>query len=133
MSAALVITNESERDMAKTSSRLTAGTRRARKTAEEIEELQIAAGIAADPDAREITDEEFAELRPASEVVPHIVEAYRRGRGQQKAPTKVQLTVRLDPDVVEHFRSTGSGWQTRINKVLADHVAGRSGRGKKRA
>ena len=50
------------------------------------EEAAIAAGIAADPDARELTDTDFARMRPASEVVPVIVEAYRRTRGKQKAP-----------------------------------------------
>jgi uncharacterized protein (DUF4415 family) len=30
--------------------------------------------------------------------------------------------VRLDPDVVEHFRATGPGWQTRINVALAGLV-----------
>ncbi|MEH3147429.1 MAG: BrnA antitoxin family protein [Methylobacterium frigidaeris] len=30
------------------------------------------------------------------------------------------LSLRLDPDVVEAFKATGPGWQTRINEVLAD-------------
>jgi len=42
----------------------------------------------------------------------------RGERGPQKAPTKQQVTLRLDRDVVERFRSTGSGWQSRINEVL---------------
>lgn len=41
----------------------------------------------------------------------------RRGRPKSPAP-KISTTLRLDPDVVEHFRSTGSGWQTRINDTL---------------
>ena len=88
------------------------------------EEVAINAGIAADPDTWELTEEEMALSRPAIEVVPHIVEAYRRGklgrrtRGRQKAPLKVPVSLRLDPDVVEHFRATGRGWQTRINDTL---------------
>ena len=88
------------------------------------EEVAINAGIAADPDTWELTPEEMAEARPASEVLPHIVEAYRQGklkvrtRGRQKAPLKVPVSLRLDPDVVEHFRATGRGWQTRINDTL---------------
>jgi uncharacterized protein (DUF4415 family) len=43
----------------------------------------------------------------------------RRGqRGPQKAPTKVLMTIRLDADVIEHFKAQGPGWQTRINEAL---------------
>jgi len=42
----------------------------------------------------------------------------RRGRGPQKAPTKVLTTVRLDADVLEYFRASGRGFQTRINEAL---------------
>ncbi len=31
---------------------------------------------------------------------------------------KEQVTLRLDQDVLEHFQSTGPGWQDRINDVL---------------
>ena len=65
-----------------------------------------------------LTDEEFAQLRPAVEVFPELVAEYRRTRGPQKAPTKVPVTLRLDSDVVEHFKSQGPGWQTRMNAAL---------------
>lgn len=42
----------------------------------------------------------------------------RRGRGSQKAPTKVLTTVRLDADVIAFFRAQGRGYQTRINEAL---------------
>jgi uncharacterized protein (DUF4415 family) len=42
----------------------------------------------------------------------------RRGRGTQKAPTKVLTTIRLDADVIAFFRSLGPGYQSRINEVL---------------
>lgn len=42
----------------------------------------------------------------------------KRGRGLQKAPTKVLTTVRLDADVIAFFRAQGSGYQTRINDEL---------------
>ena len=42
----------------------------------------------------------------------------RRGRGPQSSPTKVSTTVRLDADVLEYFRATGPGYQTRINDTL---------------
>jgi uncharacterized protein (DUF4415 family) len=42
----------------------------------------------------------------------------RRGRGPQKAPTKVLTTIRLDADVIAFFRAQGRGYQSRINQVL---------------
>ena len=42
----------------------------------------------------------------------------KRGRGPQKAPTKVLTTVRLDPDVLAFFKAQGIGYQTRINDEL---------------
>ena len=47
----------------------------------------------------------------------------KRGRGPQKAPTKVLTTVRLDADVLAFFRAQGSGYQTRINDELRKVVA----------
>ena len=41
----------------------------------------------------------------------------RRGRPKLGAP-KQQVTLRLDRDVVEQFRATGKGWQSRINAAL---------------
>lgn len=71
-----------------------------------------------DVDIPELTDADFARMRPASEVTPAIVTAYRRLRGKQKTPTKVSTTVRLDSEVIEAFRATGRGWQTRLNEAL---------------
>ena len=42
----------------------------------------------------------------------------RRGRGRQRAPTKVLTTIRLDADVIAFFRAQGSGYQSRINEEL---------------
>ena len=43
----------------------------------------------------------------------------RRGRGRPRAETtKQQVTLRLDRDVLERFRATGKGWQSRINEAL---------------
>jgi len=36
---------------------------------------------------------------------------------------KEPITIRLDPGIVRYFKNTGKGWQTRINEVLANHVA----------
>jgi uncharacterized protein (DUF4415 family) len=83
------------------------------------EDAEIWAGIARDPDAFELSDEQWARARPTVEVVPHIVEAYnRRRRGPQKAPTKQLISLRLDRDVIAYFRKRGPGWQRRINDAL---------------
>ena len=61
----------------------------------------------------------------------------RRGRGPQKAPTKVLTTVRLDADVIAFFRAQGRGYQTRINdelrKIVAKRLTSGSRRTQKRA
>jgi uncharacterized protein (DUF4415 family) len=72
------------------------------------EEAKIQAGIAQDPDAPEVTEEEFAKMR-------HV------GRPQAMV-TKQPVSIRLTPSVVEYFKSTGKGWQTRIDEVLTDYV-----------
>lgn len=41
----------------------------------------------------------------------------RRGRPLVAKP-KVSTTIRLDADVLEKFRATGPGWQSRINAIL---------------
>ena len=43
---------------------------------------------------------------------------FKRGRGPQAAPTKVLTSVRLDADILEFFKSTGAGYQSRINAAL---------------
>ena len=79
-----------------------------------------------DPDdAPEWTDEMFdvAEysvggkvVRPATGYLgPHGVV---RGRPPSRDRAKQQVTLRLDPDVIERFRADGPGWQSRINEAL---------------
>ena len=47
----------------------------------------------------------------------------RRGRPALAADErKVTLNMRADRDVVEAFKATGDGWQTRINEVLRDYA-----------
>ncbi len=41
-----------------------------------------------------------------------------RKRGAQKAPRKVPVSIRLSPDVVQAFRDSGSGWQSRVDEIL---------------
>jgi uncharacterized protein (DUF4415 family) len=39
-------------------------------------------------------------------------------RGRQKAATKQLVSLRLSQEVLEYFKATGPGWQTRIDEVL---------------
>jgi uncharacterized protein (DUF4415 family) len=80
----------------------------------------------ADGEVRELTEEDFKHFRPSTEVIPNIIEAFERMRGMrgpQKTPVKERVGLRLDAEIVEHFRSTGSGWQSRINDILKMHIA----------
>jgi uncharacterized protein (DUF4415 family) len=51
----------------------------------------------------------------------------RRGkRGPQKAPTKKLVSLRLSPEVIDHFKATGPGWQTRIDGALMESIRKRA-------
>jgi uncharacterized protein (DUF4415 family) len=86
-----------------------------------------------DPDNPPWTAADFKRARPSREVVPHIVAAYlrRRGRPPEGDAPKVQVTLRLDPAVIAHFKAAGEGWQTRINETLAKAI-GTKATGRKR-
>lgn len=75
-----------------------------------------------DRDTPEWTDAEFRRAKPAAEVLPESVHAMLgiRRRGPQKTPTKQVVTIRLSPDVVEAFKASGTGWQTRVDAALRD-------------
>ena len=62
-----------------------------------------------------LSDKFMSKMQPAEEILPDLV---KRSRGKQKVPTKVLVTLRLDRDVLEHYKSGGRGWQTRINADL---------------
>ncbi len=86
-----------------------------------------------DEENPEWTDEMFARGIPFPEF------ARQHGLkipGRPKAEiTKQPVSLRLDPEIVAHFKAGGAGWQTRINAVLGKHVkaANAAARRKKRA
>ena len=83
------------------------------------EEAAITAAAESDPDALPLTDEQLARMRPAYQVHPEFVAKWMRKRGRPPSENpKKQVTLRLDQDVIEHFRSGGRGWQSRINEAL---------------
>lgn len=65
------------------------------------EDARITAAALADPDAQ-----------PSDDLM-------RRKRGRPFADAhKEKVSVRLDPEVLAHFRALGTGWQTRMNEAL---------------
>jgi uncharacterized protein (DUF4415 family) len=73
-------------------------------------------------DNPEWTAEDFAKAVPFSVAFPELAASIRR-RGAQKAPTKVSTTLRLSPEVLDHFRKSGSGWQSKIDSALKEWIA----------
>jgi len=80
-----------------------------------------------------LTAKELRTARKAREAFPELVVAhasgklkYRGQRGPQKAPTKVPVSIRLSDDVLRHFKSTGNGWQTRLDNALRLLIGERS-------
>ena len=46
--------------------------------------------------------------------------ASRKRRGVQASPTKISTTIRLSSEVIDSFKATGVGWQTRIDLALKE-------------
>jgi uncharacterized protein (DUF4415 family) len=87
----------------------------------------IATGIAADPDSRELTDQWMTQAKSASQAfLPETyaaLVAMKRPRGRPKADeTKVFTAIRLDADLLNAFKATGKGWQTRVNAALRQFI-----------
>lgn len=91
------------------------------------EDAAINVGIAADTDSPEWTEADFVNAQPAKAIFDPVtfaaLESLRKRQGErglQKSPTKMATTIRLSPEVMEAFKSTGQGWQTRIDSALKD-------------
>lgn len=73
------------------------------------EDMAITAAAMDDPDARPFTDEEWADVKPV------------RGCGRPvQTVTKTPISIRLDVRVLDAFKATGEGWQTRMNDALTE-------------
>ena len=71
-------------------------------------------------EVRELTGADLKRFRSAKVVLPETVLSKLRVRGPQKTPTKERITIRLSPEVIQPFRATGEGWQTRVDAALKD-------------
>lgn len=70
-------------------------------------------------DVRELKTEDLTGFRRASSL-PQSLQQKLGVRGPQKTPTKERVTIRLSRNVVDTFRSSGEGWQTRVDAALQD-------------
>jgi uncharacterized protein (DUF4415 family) len=75
------------------------------------DDAAITAAAVSDPDALPFTDSEWKQVKPL----------VRLGRPLGSG-SKMQVTLRLDIDVVEKLKAEGAGWQTRANAVLRRSV-----------
>ena len=73
-------------------------------------------GILRDADSprTKAADWEGAVMKRAGEVIGTV-----RRRGPNKRPAKISTTLRLPPETLASWKSTGPGWQTRMAEVLA--------------
>ncbi len=76
-------------------------------------------------EVRELTAADMKRFRPANEMLPDRLLAKLRVRGPQKTPTKERISIRLSREVVQRFRGTGDGWQTRVDAALKDWLKSR--------
>ncbi|MDD5336569.1 MAG: BrnA antitoxin family protein [Rhodoferax sp.] len=73
------------------------------------EDAAITAAALSDPDAQPLTNAQLKTMRPMGR--PRI------------ANPKAPLTMRIDADVLEALRTSGQGWQTRVNALLREAVS----------
>jgi uncharacterized protein (DUF4415 family) len=80
-------------------------------------------------EVRELVSADLKDFRAAEEILsPPLMQKLRvqgqklsvQGRPGPDALTKERITIRLSRDVVEKFRATGEGWQTRLDAALRD-------------
>lgn len=94
-----------------------------------VEDAKIEKQIRQDSQNPEWTKKDFAKARPASEVLPGIVgkeaaEQLLKSRGRPKSDiTKERINIRLSPEVVDYFKASGRGWQTRIDAALRQFIS----------
>ncbi|KAA0970567.1 BrnA antitoxin family protein [Aureimonas fodinaquatilis] len=73
-------------------------------------------------DVRELSKGDMRLMKPFAEMHPELAkELHSRGRGQRgpgKKLAKESVNLRLNAEIVQHFRSGGPGWQSRINDAL---------------
>ena len=86
-----------------------------------------------DDEIPELDEAWFRRARPAAEVLPPellaILPKRKPGqRGPQRAPVKKKISLRVDAEVLAHYKATGPGWQSRVNEALRKAALGKPSR-----
>jgi uncharacterized protein (DUF4415 family) len=71
-----------------------------------------------DTDNPKWTAADFAKAKRGEDIPAHIRPAIPNTRGRPKGSDKQMVNLRLDKDIVERFRASGPGWQSRFNEAL---------------
>lgn len=81
--------------------------------------------VVVDDENPEWTEADFARAKGPEFLPPEVLAAFpkTRVRGPQKTPTKRAVSLRLSREVVDHFKASGPGWQTRIDNALKKAIA----------
>lgn len=80
------------------------------------EDRKIRAAAMADPDAKPLSAGQLNAMVPMRAL---------RGRPRSENPKQL-VSVRYSPEVLEFFRASGEGWQSRMDHVLRQYVARRA-------
>ncbi|WP_414901768.1 BrnA antitoxin family protein [Sphingomonas flavalba] len=71
-----------------------------------------------DHDNPEWTEADFAGARPLDEY-PELAAAFPKSKGgRPRGSNKVQVSLRIDRDIIAKFKAAGPGWQSRMNEAL---------------
>lgn len=96
--------------------------RKPRTRMSDLEDRRITAAAKSDPDNLPLDDAMLSRMRPVAKASPELVNMARGpGRPRLENP-KLAIKLRLSPDVLDYFRATGKGWQTRIDETLRKAV-----------
>jgi uncharacterized protein (DUF4415 family) len=77
--------------------------------------------MAWDEDNPEWTEADFNRAKPPEHLPDQVLAAFpetAKRLGRPPGSTKQAVSLRLDRDVIEKFKATGPGWQSRINEAL---------------
>jgi uncharacterized protein (DUF4415 family) len=85
-------------------------------------QVAAAKAAAAAPGAPDNIDWSRGVVTPGGGVAATIG-TLRKVRGKNKNPTKEQVAIRFDPEVLAAFRAEGRGWQTRMNTALKEWLS----------